>query len=400
MAGRYLVRLREPKVSRDDWRRLRRVRQHNPTYMESPSEATEAEALVCQEQRVEAFAEFLKWFTAGGEALTLRDRVDILNEAVAKTYKYDLQDLFEGLLTQYEMSAKDRKVMERAARDMDRRRRYQFKFDPVTIMKTYATKRKAFRKYLEVARRVVEGKPIDRGACAVAGGFRIINTGAFNPKVMKVVEGVVADASEAMRKVGLESLIYGDINVVGSIRGSRRSIAHYSWDTDLVFIRANLRGREGPAEKTVLHELAHRLEKQFDPARGQRALKKLYNAIKDQDEEATRSAVWDRSLWPEKGTPLDKKWKVAGVSIGGRPPAPRVELALLEDPEPLSYKAHVGMANYQRSKGVLHGAFVTSYARTSPSENFAEMVAAWCSDELPDDQQDLLLKAIGEGLGT
>lgn len=38
--------------------------------------------------------------------------------------------------------------------------------------------------------------------------------------------------------------------------------------------------------------------------------------------------------------------------------------------------------------------FITSYAKTSPAENFAEMVAYWCFDALPSSQENLLLPLV------
>jgi hypothetical protein len=380
----YMIHLAEPQVGPKHSRAIMSMRQHNPVGAD-----------VCVAPKVEIFQSFVAWFA---DVATLQDRADRLDEAVQQYYYVGLRNFFQDLLLQYQMTAKDRKTIERAARDTDRKRAFKFKRDPLTVMKTFAKKRKDLKLYLQTAQGIIDtGIPVDREACEVVGGFRIVNTGGFNDKVMGVVRGVMADATAAMRAVGLESVIYGDVNVIGSLRGNRRSLAHYDTESDEVFVRANLRGREGPAVRTVIHEIAHRLANRM---KNKQALQKLYDVLKEQDEEAVQRAIWDRAMWPQKGTVVDKKWKVAGVSVGGRPVGPRVELALLADPEPKGYQAYIGMHNYLLSTGALHGAFVTPYARTNASENFAEMVSFWALDELSDAQQDLLLKAISEGLGV
>ena len=69
----------------------------------------------------------------------------------------------------------------------------------------------------------------------------------------------------------------------------------------------------------------------------------------------------------------------------------QVELRRKDDP---SQKAHIGLEGYLMTKGLLTtqdlSSFVTGYAAKDHEENFAEMIAYWCQDKLPEDQVEML----------
>jgi hypothetical protein len=363
----------------------------------SPEEAVRRDArltgdLGCQAQKLPELERFVEWFA---DAQGPQAKYERLLTWLGTFQRMGLRAFFQGLLTQYEMLAKDRKVIEQAARDVDRRYSSRVRFRTVGhVNGSYLTRLKKFRKFLAVAKQVIaKGKPIGTTACPVVGGFKLVNAGGFSPNVMRVVEDVVSQASKSMRDVGIESVIYGDINVVGSLRRGK-ALAHYDVPQDAVFIRANLRGRVGPAVRTVVHELAHRLEKMLS---NPYALTRLYHDIQEEDEDNTERAIADRSLWPDPGFTFgdDGKWEVTSVEKRGRG-EPRVRVRNRFDHRTGYYP----MARFLKATGNLHASFVTEYARKNPSENFAEMVAAWCADELSDRDEARLLKAISEGLGA
>ena len=60
----------------------------------------------------------------------------------------------------------------------------------------------------------------------------------------------------------------------------------------------------------------------------------------------------------------------------------------------MALKAHIRLEGYLVNKGFLTNqdlsGFVTGYAAKNHEENFAEMIAYWCQDKLPEDQVELL----------
>jgi hypothetical protein len=348
--------------------------------------------LACQADKLPEFEQFVEWFADASDPYEKHSKMLGWLHAFRTR---GLRSFFQGLLTQYEMTAKDRKVIEQAARDVDRRYSTRIRFQSAAhVNGSYLTRLKRFRKFLAVAKAVVaKGKPMSAAVCPVVGGFKLVNAGGFPPNVMQVVQRVVQRATDLLNKVGLESVIYGDINVVGTLRKGK-VLAHYDLPHDAVFVRANLRGREGPAVNTILHELGHRLENMMSD---RYAIVRLHSDIEDEDEETTERAVADKSLWPKPGFTFGDlgKWEVTSVEQRGRG-EPRVRVRNRFD----ARTGYYPMNKFLKATGKLHSTFVTPYASTSPSENFAEMVAAWCADELNERDENRLLNAISEGLGA
>jgi hypothetical protein len=94
----------------------------------------------------------------------------------------------------------------------------------------------------------------------------------------------------------------------------------------------------------------------------------------------------------EKG----QEWEVAGTD-SGRDGIVVDLVRKLEDPEAaklLTLKGRISLEGYLMNKGLLSNAdlsgFVTGYAGKNHEENFAEMIAYWCQDKLPEDQVEML----------
>jgi hypothetical protein len=358
--------------------------------------------------KLRRYGAFVEWFAQVKDKKTRDGDVD--KYAIAATlritpdrlrYLYKAADVFQDLLVGYEMTPKQRRTLENAARDANRK---SIRFKMSDLGRAYKKNLDAYVEYAKVAAEVfVGGKQVTRSACPTAGGFHIINAGGFNDKVMGTVSEVICEASNRLTKAGLESIIYGDVNIVGSITGSARLLAHYQIGTDEVFVRANLRGRTGPAVRTILHELAHRLEFKFFTDEvirhgrriTHRSLQRLHDRLAERYDEKLREAMVDPANWPKKGEVLNKQWVVTGVSGGGTRYG-KVHLHHIDDPNVL---ARTSLEGYVRNRFPATNVFVTLYAATDPSENFAEMVAEMCLGNLTDEQEKMLMDTINEGLG-
>ena len=344
------------------------------------------------------YGKFLESFSSYGTSDA--SMVSALKGAPGAFRRLGLQNLFSDILVTYDMTEVQRKVMEKASRDVARRSR---RVKLADAEKAYRRQLDAYTKYGKTAFEIVSaGKVVVPAICKAAGGFRIVNAGGFNDQVMSTVSDVICEASEKLTKAGLDAVIYGDINVVGSITGSKKLLAHYDIDRDEVFVRANLRGRTGPAVRTIIHELAHRLEFKFFVDRivpkGRRAshqcVRELYEKLADEYDEMVREAVWDKSNWPKAGDMVEGKWRVKDVAVRGT--------KLVVNFESLDGKrtAYAPMDVVLRAEKIPPTkVFVSNYARTDPSENFAEMIVAFCMGSLNYEQENMLLNAINEGLG-
>jgi len=147
--------------------------------------------------------------------------------------------------------------------------------------------------------------------------------------------------------------------------------------------------------RTICHELGHRLHFKFLKSKD-RDIQSIYAKIarktswvdkKDKIQEVLK----DHPILP--GDTLVGKanriYEVVGTGYGRG--GLQVELRRKDDP---SQKAHIGLEGYLMTKGLLTtqdlSSFVTGYAAKDHEENFAEMIAYWCQDKLPEDQVEML----------
>lgn len=310
--------------------------------------------------------------------------------------------LFLGLLQQYDLPPKTRKTIEAAAKYHASARKAPPKEKALeAYMKMMAT----VRGQLAAAKdALIHGKP--RGAVEEteqaelrAGSLRIVNTGGFDDKTMAEVKQVVERSAHLLQSKGLDRVVYGDVLVSRTL--SRQNVlAFYLTTKDELFVRANLRGKQNDAVRTVCHELGHRLHFKFLKDKDTE-IRSIYAQIarkaSGQKIERVREVLKDHPVLPgDKYVESGKVWEVTGTdwSRGGIV----VQLVRkLDDPETkqtVALKAHIPLEGYLVNKGLLTNldlsGFVTRYASKNHEENFAEMIAAYCINRLPDDQIAML----------
>lgn len=112
-----------------------------------------------------------------------------------------------------------------------------------------------------VERVLREGDVCEKNQCAVAGCFRVVNTGGFDDKTMAVAEREVKAAADLVTRAGFGDVCYGDAYVTGKINKDN-VLAFWMMADDRIYIRAKpKKGEEALGVETMVHELGHRLEK-------------------------------------------------------------------------------------------------------------------------------------------
>jgi hypothetical protein len=132
------------------------------------------------------------------------------------------------------------------------------------------------------------------------GSFMVFNTGGFNEKVMEEVIKVVSKSETLLRRKGLGRVCYGDVYITNTVYKSTRVLAFYMRGDDRMYIRANLKGKLGPAIQSVVHELGHRLQYRFLQSK-KRDIDALYRSLGDKQSGALHDLLMDRSRWPKAG---------------------------------------------------------------------------------------------------
>lgn len=304
--------------------------------------------------------------------------------------RYGIPLLFLGLLKQYQMDTKERKVVERAAKAFAKTRIQVPKKSTAAFYLKMLTE---YRTYLQAAERVIAKglAHTDEGSETVlqAGPFTLINAGGFDQKTMEAVQKVIEQAAQKLRAKSLGKVCYGNIQITNTIGRSTRVLAFYLVNKDEMYVRANLKGKQGPAVMSVMHELGHRLHYKFLRSKNNE-ITSIYNRLKGENDAALDEAVRDSSNYPEKGTTIAdgrKTWVVDGWQLNLRTSEPDIQLYLQKDP---SKKARLPMRAWLQENLSTSATFVSQYASTKPEENFAEMVAYYCEGLLPDDQVRML----------
>ena len=297
--------------------------------------------------------------------------------------------IFWGLLQQYKItSTSDRKLIEQASKEFYKARIQK----PKREVAMDALKKKAdlYRSYLEAAERVIQKGELHADEVSdTAGCFTLVNAGGFTPEQMADVNKVVEKASSLLKAKGFGKVCYGTVQVTTNISNAK-TLAFYSVQTDEMFVRGNLKGKQGPAVGTIIHELGHRLHVQF--LKGQNnQIKSLYDALLKGETTATQEMLADKSHWPKPGdTHVQKNGDVFIVD--------RVDLNRNYDytvimhmqDEPM-IKGTMPLQGWLGNNGIRKKeTFITPYARTNPSENFAEMFEHYILDTLPDGQVQML----------
>jgi hypothetical protein len=306
-------------------------------------------------------------------------------------------NLFLALLQKYEMPPTIRKKVETAAKFWSKSR----VGDPKKGTEVAAFKKtmQMYRDHLALAKTAM-AQSVDRSTAApdqvktwTAGPFRLLNTGGFDDKTMEDCVQVVEKAAQLMRSKGLAKVLYGDVLISNTVNRKSSILAFYLTSKDEMFVRANLKGVKHDATYTVIHELGHRLQFKFLSSKD-RQIDTMYEALdrksKNQDREKLQAILNDPKIRPQPGdTVTDQKGLTFAVDSVVYD---TVHLHLVEEPK---VKARVPLLGYAQLKNIRvdvpeRSGFVTFYAGKDSVENFAEMVANYCFDTLPEDQVEML----------
>jgi len=334
--------------------------------------------------QLSAFLEFVDWMSqVPDESYRASARLRAIPAAFGRR---KLGTFFLGLLQHYDPTSKDRTVLEKAAKEYQTTRT-RIGRDPVA---QYKLRVKALIGYLDAVERTLE-RPKEHAEPEVHG-MRLVNAGGFSPKVMEAAGEVVAKAAEALGRVGLGRALYGDVTIVNSVHRNPKALAFYWIETDELYVRANLKGQTGPAVKTVLHELAHRIEDRL-LAHKRAEIRTLFKRIEDESDQLMSDALWKRSdLRPSEGQSIGEEWRVVKIGLSKNKPA-IVVVSKLNRARVGWMPLHKWLLNHHYREV---SAFVSLYASTDPSENFAEMLATYALGQLELKWVDLLTPILAD----
>ena len=317
--------------------------------------------------------------------------------------RIEVQALFLGLLQQYDLPVEVRKKVEACSRFYEKTRfasPKNFEAGVVAFQKLMSL----YKEHLALAKDAFSKatvRGVDAPTVLRAGPFRVVNTGGFDESTMNNCARVIEKAVHLLAKKGLGKVCYGDALISNTLTKSK-VLAFYLVSSDEFFVRANLKGKEGAALQTIIHELAHRLYFKFLQSQ-HRDIARIYQTIKSKVDQSTSDLEFEirrnPDLSPKPGDTVVEKGKtyvVERVGYGGSRSGYQVIMHREDDP---SNKASVSLKGWALLKGIKPeskpgSGFITPYAGKNDEENFAEMVAFYCMDELPQDQVEMLEKVL------
>lgn len=293
-----------------------------------------------------------------------------------------VRDLFLGLLQEYVLPPAIRKKVEAAAKFYAKGKALDAKKE--VAGETYKKMLAAYQEHFLLAKTALtqgthRSEP-EAQSNWTAGPFRLINTGGFDDKAMTTVQEVVEKAVQLLNGKGLGKVCYGDIHISNTVGRSSSVLAFYMLGKDEMFVRGNLKGKQMHALSTVIHELAHRLQFKFlSGKKGE--IDKLYSTLSfgGGDRARVKEVLENPSLKPQPGDTITSgrtTYVVESVVY---------DTVHLSDPKD-GRKAKIPLLGYLEEKGlepeIVDEGFVTRYAKTSPEENFADMVQFYCRGKL------------------
>ncbi len=303
--------------------------------------------------------------------------------------------LFFSLLQQYDLPPKIRKGVEAAAKYYSKSR-INVNPKPWEVLDLFEKYMSLYREQFELAtmaltqsKHRVEGEEGSSAKLIKAGPFTIVNTGGFDEKVVQTVSEVVEKAASLLQRKGLGKVCYGDILITNTLLKST-VLAFYMSDKDELFVRANLR-KGHDVVRLVIHELGHRLHHKFLKSKD-RDLQMLYYNLGRSEQDRVQDLINNPESHPKPGETMQSKGKTYEVV---RTVYDKVHLVRQDDPKQI---AAISLLSWIQIKSGLKtgldltpdSAFITGYAKTSYKENFAEMVAFYCLDQLPEAQVKML----------
>lgn len=293
----------------------------------------------------------------------------------------DARDYFLGVLRSFAMSDKERKIIERAARTFNlRRAKSPVKLPETGWMEKYAR----FFDELEAMYRVAIAI-VNRGeACrdeqfCTARCFRLVNTGGYPVATMQAVQKVVDEAARILDEAGFGYLCYGDVYVTQTVAKSARILAFYVGSDDMMYVRANLKGVEGAALHTILHEIGHRLDNKFTSPTIRANVGMLFRSYKRAVKDLPEVVGGAEPKLGDEFVYKNEKFHVTKID-GYRN---HVHLTHHEEP---GVRISMSLDTWRlrhggrEQRGV--GPFPTHYSATSASEFFAEMFSFLLTNSL------------------
>lgn len=299
--------------------------------------------------------------------------------------------LFLGILQQYAIpSAADRKLIEKASKEFSKTRIQRPKREKA--LEALRAKVEEYQAFADAAERVLRKGVLHTNegseTTTVAGCFTLVNTGGFTSSQMADVVKVVEKAAAMIKAKGFSRICYGTIQVTNTVSSSSRVLAFYHVSKDELFVRGNLKGKQGPALDTIIHELGHRMHLKFLKSKD-KEIKGIYDALARGEDLALQEALKDKTNWPKPGDTIQEgktTYVVEKVELNRRYDYV-VHLHRQEDP---LRKATMPLRAWLSEKGGKASTFVSAYAKTNPAENFAEMFARYVEGTLPGEQVRLL----------
>jgi hypothetical protein len=319
----------------------------------------------------------------------------------AELYRGGAHELFLSILQQLDLPPTLRKKVETCAKFFSKSMAQKPKKE--NAISVYEKALAAYRSHLAIAKEALKvGVPRgtgtagnDKGSKVIqAGPFQVVNTGGFDDAVMAEASQVIETAARLLQAKGLDKVCYGEVLISNTL--SRANVlAFYLIEKDEMFVRANLKGKKNAAVETVVHELGHRLHYKFLKSKD-RDIRTIYLKLGMKDRDREREMIQDPALRPQPGETLVLKGKEYTVDQ-----VVYDTVHLVRKPDSggtFGVKARMPLTSWIAAKGLdtkKHpSTFVSNYAKTSHGENFAEMIAAYCLDKLPDDQIQMLKEII------
>lgn len=346
--------------------------------------------LVAQNEEME---KKLEEFDGSGDPLTPYRGVARINSTFTVIKQLGFSSIFLNILKGFQLDKADRKVIEQAAKQFAKTR--QGKVPVEKIKEVYPAYMANLRAVSAVCHRVLAQNKHHKDETGTAtsetvikaGPFNLINTGGFSEKAMEEAARVCIEAARRLTAQGLGRVCYGDIQVTNTVGRSTRVLAFYMVKSDEMYVRANLKGKAGPACESVMHELGHRLQFKFLSGKKQE-IDSIYRTLDDKDDTTISAVRRNPELHPKPGDTISDSAGVITATGMYRDLAGNAFVLA----EQKSKKFKVALGDWLKYK---HTSFVSTYARTSPEENFAEMVASLGMGTLPKDQEAMLSSITG-----
>lgn len=230
---------------------------------------------------------------------------------------------------------------------------------------------------------VAQGDVCAKNECAVAGCFRVVNTGDFDSKTMARAHTMVERAAELVNAAGFGEVCYGDAYITQRLK-REVVLAFYMQTEDRMYVRAKPKKGEDALEvETIVHELGHRLDTMFLTKEGQRLNERVYGDFRHRLEVSKIANPLDVREGYEFVDSLGRKYVVDQV-LG----LYEVHYHRVEDP---CYKGKMAWKAFQVSEGARmeDDPFPTHYARKDATEMFAELFLVYVMGRATAEQREV-----------